>query len=93
MARVVGDICAPLGKYIDRQTQEEKTKWGKCGILLETDNGMRIKLDMLPAQVGESGLWLSVFEPRDNQGSGQAQQQKPAQNRSESAPTQPDVPF
>jgi hypothetical protein len=91
MAKVIGDICAPLGKYVDRQTNEEKTKWGKCGILLETDKGMRIKLDMLPAQVGESGLWLSVFEPRENQ------QRAPAAAPATPAPApageEPDVPF
>ena len=83
---------APVGKYI--KNGEEKTKWLKCGILLETDNGMRIKLEALPVGVDPGGLWMSVFEPRDNT----HQTAKPAQNRSQeqAAPkpaSEPDVPF
>lgn len=88
MATVIGDIMAPIGKYI--KDGEEKTRWLKCGILLQTDNGQRIKLEALPVGVEAGGLWLSVFEPRDNTN----QTAKPAQNRSqEQAPAQPDVPF
>lgn len=94
MANVIGDICAPLGKYI--KDGEEKTRWGRCGVLLHTEKGYRIKLDMVPTTVGDQGLWLNVFEKDD----GPPRQQKPAQTAAE-APQQgsldggkeKDVPF
>ena len=39
MAKVIGDIMFPGGKYI--KDGEEKTRWLKCGVLLETEKGMR----------------------------------------------------
>ena len=61
MAKVVGDIVAPMGKFINQQG-EEKTRWHKCGILMETDKGLRIKLEALPI---ETDGWFSVFEKDD----------------------------
>jgi hypothetical protein len=87
MARVIGDIMAPNGKYV--KDGEEKTRWLKCGILLETDNGLRMKLECIPIGVGADGLWMSVFEKDD--------QPRPQQPKPAPAPTQgalePDVPF
>jgi hypothetical protein len=58
----VGDLMASLGKYRDRQTQEEKTRWMKCGALLKRDDGSQVvKLDAIPTEF--SG-WLSVFEDK-----------------------------
>lgn len=62
MAKVLGRIVAPNGKYI--QEGVEKTRWLRCGTLLETDNGMRIKLDSMPIGVDFDG-WFSVFEEDD----------------------------
>lgn len=91
MARRVGDLCFPASKYI--QDGQEKTRWMKVGVLLDTDKGFRVKLDAIPVVTDPSGLWLSCFEPRDGEG----QQQKPAQAASQAAPAQttsePDVPF
>ena len=88
MAHKVGDIVAPLGKYI--KDGEEKTRWGKCGALIQTDKGMRIKLDLIPVSVGEQGMWLSVFE--DDSSPQQKASTAPA--ASQAAPAkEPDVPF
>lgn len=90
MATVLGDICFPVGKYV--KDGEEKTRWAKAGVLLQTDNGIRGKLDMVPVASGEDGGWFSVFERDTNR----TQQAKPAQNRSESATPkddQDDIPF
>ena len=91
MARVIGDIVYPNGQYIDQEGQE-RTSWLRCGILLETDKGMRIKLESIPVGVGEGGLWFSVFE-KDNQRP--RQQQKPAQKPAQAAEAggTGDVPF
>lgn len=57
MATVIGKVCAPTGTYI--KDGEEKTSWSRCGILMQTDKGFRIKLDTVP--IGGDG-WFSVFE-------------------------------
>jgi DNA-binding cell septation regulator SpoVG len=89
MARVIGDLCFPAGKYV--KDGEEKTRWMKVGIALETDKGMRIKLDAIPVVSGDNGLWLSVFE-KDNrqQGFREKPAQKPVQ---EPVSGDEDVPF
>ena len=71
MATVIGDICAPTGKYI--KEGEEKTSWAKCGILMQTEKGYRIKLDTVPVGGEGQGIWFSVFEKED-QRKGSAQQ-------------------
>jgi hypothetical protein len=92
MARKVGDIMAPIGKYL--KDGEEKTSWLKCGALLETDKGFRIKMDALPVVIGEG--WFQVFEPRDDKQS----QSRPSTNSRPAAPhqnqeddPQDDIPF
>jgi hypothetical protein len=87
MARKVGDIMAPIGKYL--KDGEEKTSWLKCGALLETDKGFRIKMDALPVVIGEG--WFQVFEPRDDKQS----QSRPSapQQKQEGIDDQSDIPF
>jgi hypothetical protein len=63
MAKVIGDVVFPSGKYI--KDGEEKTRWIRCGTLLETDKGMRIKLDCIPVVTDPSGMWFSVFEKEE----------------------------
>ena len=83
MTRVIGDVMFPGGKYI--KDGEEKTRWLKCGVLLETDNGMRLKIESMPVGVAPGEGWFSIFEPRDKP---QAAAEKPAQQAAE-----PDIPF
>lgn len=63
MAKVIGDVMFPNGKYI--KDGQEKTRWLRCGMLMETDKGMRIKLDCIPVVTEPSGMWFSVFEKDD----------------------------
>lgn len=64
MAKVIGDVCAPTGKYV--KDGEEKTSWMKCGVIMQTEKGMRIKLDGIPIGGTEQGIWLSVFEKQES---------------------------
>ena len=57
MAKVIGDLMAPGGKYL--KDGEEKTRWLKCGIVLETDKGLRVKIESIPV---EWDGWLNVFD-------------------------------
>ena len=97
MAKLVGEIMYPNGKY---NTQEgEKTRWLKCGVLLETDKGFRIKLEAMPVgatQVGangepQDGLWFNVFEPREKQQDGF--RDKPAAAKTKAPSQDDDIPF
>jgi hypothetical protein len=95
MATVIGDVCAPTGKYI--KDGEEKTSWAKCGVIMETDNGLRIKLDVIPVGGTEQGIWLSVFE-KDNkkgqsQGSSNQRPSRPSQERTHQPKPEDDIPF
>jgi len=89
MARVLGDVCFPAGKYI--KDGEEKTRWMKVGILLETDKGMRLKLEAIPVVTGDNGLWLSVFEKNDQPRPTSGFKEKRAPEAAEEG--QPDIPF
>jgi len=86
VAKKIGNVVAAGGKYI--QGGEEKTRWLRCGALLETDKGMRIKLDSLP--VGEWDGWLAVY-PED-EGQRQGVEKKPAPAATESVESD-ELPF
>ena len=74
MAKVVGKIMAATGKYI--KEGEEKTSWTKCGVLMETDKGFRVKIDVVP--LGGDG-WFAVFDIEDQpQSQGSANKPAPA---------------
>ena len=88
MATILGDICAPTGKYI--KDGEEKTSWAKCGILMETEKGYRIKLDTVPLGGEGQGMWFSVFPKEDQrQGSSNQSPSKPSQEVGKDE----DIPF
>jgi len=80
MATIIGDICAPTGKYIDKSTNEEKTSWARCGVLMQTDKGFRIKLDTVPVGGEQQGVWFSVFEKDTrSKGSSNSSPSRPSQ--------------
>jgi hypothetical protein len=65
MATVLGDLKFPGGSY-KANDGSEKTRWIKCGILLQTDKGMRVKLESIPVGIAPDGGWFSVFEKKDD---------------------------
>ena len=84
MANKLGDIMFPNGTYLKEGV--EKTRWLKCGVVLQTDKGMRIKLDALPVNLQEG--WFSIFE--DNE---QKQSQTVSNKPAPSVVNEPDLPF
>jgi hypothetical protein len=89
MAKKIGNLCAPNGTYI--KDGEERTSWIRCGVLLETDKGFRVKLDTIPVGGEGHGIWFSVFE--DDQGHGQGSAPKPAQKPSQDVDPDREIPF
>ena len=70
MAKVTHEICYSNGHYTDRDGKE-KTRWVKCGIIVQNDKGaLSINLSAIPVGVrpgakdGDTGVWLSAFEIR-----------------------------
>ena len=90
MAKVLGKICAPTGQYI--KDGQEKTSWTKCGILMQTDKGYRIKLDTVPVGGSEQGIWFSVFE-EDNQPQSKGSAPQRPSRPSQEVGDQDDIPF
>lgn len=66
MSKVVYEVMAKTGKYTDKNGQE-KNRWAKCGVILQGDKGLSLKLETIP--VGSDG-WFSLFEPKPQQSSG-----------------------
>lgn len=71
---VTHELMARTGTYTDRDGNE-KTRWTKCGIVVEKDGRMSIKLEAIP--VGFDG-WLSAFEPRERDQARPQQPRRPA---------------
>lgn len=78
------DVVATTGTY----EKDGQTKYisRKVGAVISTQHGFRLKLDASFNPAGcprgdDGGVWLALFEPRDNQQAGQqarAQQQSDA---------------
>lgn len=83
--RKIKDIAVSVGEY-NNQQGELKKQWKNVGIILQGDDGrMVIKLDTMPmpkmSEQGYPELWLSCFDPREQQQQPQPQQgyqQQPA---------------
>jgi hypothetical protein len=71
---VIGDIMFPTGTYQTREG-EEKTRWLKCGVLMQnTEGNYRIKLEAMPLGVEPDGAWFAVFEKERQQPAAPKQQ-------------------
>lgn len=55
------EVVANGGTYTNRNG-EEKKRWIKCGIVMETEKGLSIKMESIP--VGWDG-WAILSEPRE----------------------------
>ncbi len=62
MSRVKYEVCAVVGKR--KVNGEEKPIWHKCGVIIETDKGLRLKLEAMPVFAPGSEGWFSLFEPK-----------------------------
>lgn len=76
------DVVATIGSY--EKNGEKKYISRRVGAVVSTQHGYRLKLDASFNPAGcprgeDGGVWLALFEPRDNQQSNQ--QQAPQQNQ------------
>ncbi len=66
------DVVAITGKYQDRDGNE-KNRYTNIGVILETKNGLSLKLEAVP--VGWDG-WAGLYEPKERDGNAPAPQQR-----------------
>ena len=77
------DVVAITGKYTDKNGNE-KNRYQKIGIVIDTKNGQMLKLESIP--VGWDG-WAYLNEPRERD------EQKSAPRGERIADMTDDVPF
>jgi hypothetical protein len=54
------DVIAKTGTYTDKNGQE-KNRWLKCGVVMETAKGLSMKLESMPIS---SDGWFVLSEPK-----------------------------
>ena len=86
------ELIAKSGTYKDPKSGEEKTRWVKCGVVMDTrQGGMAAKIESLP--VDWDG-WFNFSEPKqkDNfKAKGDDEMPKPKQSTIEDMES--DIPF
>lgn len=95
------DIVAVTGTY--EKDGQTKNRYANCGAVIKNDEGKPcIAWEGLPdsailhaAKSGKGAIWLSCFEPRqDNQGQGRGQQPQDSTEQSNGVGAQDDdIPF
>jgi len=93
------DVVATIGQY----EKDGQTKYvtRNVGAVIQTSKGFRLKLDASFNPAGcprsdDGGVWLALFEPRDDQQQGQQQAPRQAQRSQQAAPPDEfvdDIPF
>ena len=83
------DVVATIGQY----EKDGQTKYvtRNVGAVIQTQKGFRLKLDASFNPAGcqrseDGGVWLALFEPRDDQQQGQPQQRQQPQRSQQAAP-------
>lgn len=74
------DVVAITGKYTN-SNGEEKSRYVNIGAVIETKNGLSLKLEAVP--VGWDG-WAGLYEPKDD--AKQPQRQQGTQQRRSAPP-------
>lgn len=83
------DVVATIGQY----EKDGQTKYvtRNVGAVIQTSKGFRLKLDASFNPAGcprsdDGGVWLALFEPRDDQQQTQQQAPRQAQRSQQAAP-------
>jgi hypothetical protein len=79
----VYDVVAVTGTYT--KDGVEKPIWKNCGVVVKTEKGLSMKLDLVP--VGEWSGWFKLFEPKAKE------EQPPKPAETPAADFDSDIPF
>lgn len=66
------EVVAITGKYTNAKG-EEKNRYLKCGVIIETKSGLMLKMEAYPIG-GDGSFFLNTPKPKDEQPSQQSQQ-------------------
>ena len=62
MSKIIYEASAIADVYKDKATGEERKRWVKCGVVMETSSGgMALKLESLPVKFDG---WLQFYVPK-----------------------------
>ena len=62
MSKIIYEASAIADVYKDKTTGEERKRWVKCGVVMETSSGgMALKLESLPVKFDG---WLQFYVPK-----------------------------
>jgi hypothetical protein len=64
MSKVLKEMVVIVGKYTNASGQE-KNRYQKIGSIIDTKNGEKVKLDVIPLIAGGWDGWAYLNEPRD----------------------------
>jgi hypothetical protein len=68
MSKTVKLIKVANGRYKDRETGEERTRWLTIGKVIQTDKGPKLKLDCIPVLEEHWSGWAEMFDPPVKEG-------------------------
>lgn len=87
MSKIIYEASAIADVYKDKTTGEERKRWVKCGVVMETSSGgMALKLESLPVKFDG---WLQFYAPKPKE-TIQQPNSAPAQQQSAG---EDDIPF
>jgi hypothetical protein len=67
MAKVLKEITTIVGKYTN-ENGEEKNRYHKVGMIIDTKNGEMLKIDNLPLKEGGWDGWCYINDPLPKDG-------------------------
>lgn len=90
------DVVAAMGEYTDREGNT-KVRWQNCGAVIETKNGLALKLESVPVGNQWEG-WFKLFEPNGQKASSKVNQGRDTEMQSHGVPHggsdfDDDIPF
>lgn len=80
----VYDVVAVTGEYKNSEG-ETKKRFTKCGVVLENDKGLSMKMESVPVGKDWDG-WLKFMEPKAKDGARPAARSAPARQVDDSDP-------
>ena len=67
MAKTMYEVVAVVGKYTNKDGQE-KNRYQKIGSVIDSKNGLLLKIDLMPIMEQGWGGWAFLNEPREKEG-------------------------
>jgi len=91
MSKIIYEASAIADVYKDKATGEERKRWVKCGVVMETSSGgMALKLESLPVKFDG---WLQFYVPKPKENATGSQNPLPTGAGVAGSSGSDDIPF